>query len=312
MATSAPRPEPFPHASRPSAGAARARSAALYERYARTVRGLCRALLRDHAEAEDATQQVFLSAHRALLNGSEPREPAAWLATIARNECWSRISARMREPLPTNVETNSALPDPLAEAIRRADLAALWRAIRELPSQQREALLLREFGGLSYDELAVALSVSTPAVESLLFRARRGLRTKLRTAYAALSGVSWIDALLRLVSGSGAAAPIAVKAVALGVGTAAITSGAIVAPHVVRPHRAPVRHVFVVSHPHTAFTPSTITVSKPVDGHDSPDLERGDMSSQVSAVTQSEGDSGQHSGDRGDGPDGTSGPGTGG
>jgi len=33
------------------------------------------------------------------MNGTEPREPAAWLATIARNECWSRISARMREPL---------------------------------------------------------------------------------------------------------------------------------------------------------------------------------------------------------------------
>ncbi|HVH52098.1 MAG TPA: sigma-70 family RNA polymerase sigma factor, partial [Gaiellaceae bacterium] len=266
------------------------------------------ALLRDHAEAEDATQQVFLSAHRALLNGSEPREPAAWLATIARNECWSRISARMREPLPTNVETSSALPDPLAEAIRRADLAALWRAIRELPSQQREALLLREFGGLSYDELALALSVSTPAVESLLFRARRGLRTKLRTAYAALSGVSWIDALLRLVSGSGAAAPIAVKAVALGVGTAAITSGAVVAPQLARSHhavRVRTAHPPAVALSALRSTLRPVVIAKPSDGGDSRDAGRGDSSQpEGNAVLQ-------HSGDGGDGSDGESGPSTG-
>src|SRR5436305_13198389 len=116
------------------------------------VAGLCRALLRDPAEAEDAAQQAFLSAHRALLNGSEPREPAAWLATIARNECWARIRARMREPLPTrDVESAVSADDPVAEALRRADLAALWRAIATLPRQQRDALPLREFGGLSYD-----------------------------------------------------------------------------------------------------------------------------------------------------------------
>lgn len=316
VATSAPRPEPFPHASRPSPGAARARSAELYEQYVRTVGGLCRALLRDRAEAEDATQQVFLSAHRALLNGSDPREPAAWLATIARNECWARISARMREPLPTkDVEAGSTLPDPLAEAIRRADLAALWRAIRELPQQQREALLLREFGGLSYDELAVALAVSTPAVESLLFRARRGVRTRLRTAYAALSGVSWIDALLRLASGSGAAAPIAVKAVALGVGTAAITSGAVVAPNVMRSHhivRVPAVHNVapVAPSPPPVSTPPAVAVSRPT-GQDSGDGERGDSQSQTTTVTQSEGDSSRSGGGSGDGSDGESGPSTG-
>lgn len=267
VATSAPQPELFSVAGRSSSGAARARTEELYARYARTVGGLCRALLRNPAEAEDATQQVFLSAHRALLNGSDPREPAAWLATIARNECWARIRARMREPLPTDeVDCGSSSPDPLAEAIRRADLTALWRAIEQLPKPQRDVLLMREFGGLSYDELAVALAVSTPAIESLLFRARSGLRTKLRTAYASISGFSWIDALLRLLSGSGAAAPIAAKAVALGVGAAAVTSGAVIAPHVVR--SVPVRpHVARVAPQHraakvaprfVAFRPATI------------------------------------------------------
>src|SRR5258705_3396998 len=114
---------------RPEHGAAAARTEELYRDHGRLVGGLCRALLRDSVEGEDAAQQVFLAAHRALLNGTSPREPAAWLAAIARNECWGRIRTRMRQPLPTAaVEAEQSLSDPLAEAIRNADLAAMWSA----------------------------------------------------------------------------------------------------------------------------------------------------------------------------------------
>jgi RNA polymerase sigma factor (sigma-70 family) len=220
------------------ARAAAARTEELFAEYGRTVFGLCRALLRDSGEAEDAVQQTFLAAHRALLNGTRPHAAAAWLATIARNECWARISARMREPLPSAVlETEPGGVDPLVEALRRADLAALWQAIDALPRAQRDALLLREFGGLSYEELAAALDVTRPAVESLLFRAR----TRLRAAYAAVTGASWLDALARLLAGGGA--PAAAKVAALGVGAAALGSGAVVVPRAFdnhRPSRAPV------------------------------------------------------------------------
>jgi RNA polymerase sigma factor (sigma-70 family) len=231
--TSAPHESPDPHGrplDRGVDGAAAARSAELFAQYGRTVSGLCKALLRDRAEAEDAAQQTFLSAHRALLNGVEPREPAAWLATIARNECWARTKTRMREPLPTDSVEGVSSDDPVHAAIRRADLAALWSAIGGLPKQQREALLLREFGGLSYDELAAALAVSGPAVESLLFRARTRLRRQLRTAYASLSGASWLESLARLFAGGGA--PVAAKVAALGVGAVAVTGGAVVTPRV--------------------------------------------------------------------------------
>ncbi len=210
-------------------GAARPRTEELYASHGRMVAGLCRVLLRDRTEAEDAAQQVFLSAHRALLNGSEPREPAAWLATIARNECGARARARMRQPLAVHdVEVEGRLADPVEEAARRADLAALWRAVAELPQQQRDALLLREFGGLSYEELAVALAVTGAAVESLLFRARQGLRVRLKAVYAALTGASWIETLVRLVAGG--SAPVATKAVAIGLGAAALSGGATFAP----------------------------------------------------------------------------------
>jgi RNA polymerase sigma factor (sigma-70 family) len=175
---------------------------------------------------------VFLAAHRALLNGTSPREPAAWLATIARNECWARIRTRMREPLPTaEVDSHGSSSDPLADAIRNVDLAAMWAAIADLPRQQRDALLLREFGGLSYAELAGALAVSGSAVESLLFRARQGVRSRLETAYAALTGASWLDSLARLAgSVGGGMAPVAAKVAVVGVSAAVATGGAVVAP----------------------------------------------------------------------------------
>jgi RNA polymerase sigma-70 factor (ECF subfamily) len=249
--TSAPH-EPLDLCGRPDRAAA-ARTEELYGRYLRTVSGLCRALLRDRAEAEDATQQTFLSAHRALLNGTDPREPAAWLATIARNECWTRIRGRMREPLPVSeLETMSIDADPYAEAVRHADLAALWSAIEELPRPQRDALLLREFGGLSYEELAEALAMSGSAVESLLFRARQRLRVQLRTAYASLGGASWLEALARLFGG----APVAAKVAAISVGAATVTGGAVVVPQVVEQARSRVlpAHVQAPAHVHATVT----------------------------------------------------------
>lgn len=241
---SAPHEAPLPQG-RPGDGAAAARTEQLFADYGRIVSGLCRGLLRDRAEAEDAAQQTFLSAHRALVNGSDPREPMSWLAAIARNECWARIRTRMREPLPAEAIDASTTNDPLAEAIRQADVRVLWNAIEGLPRQQRDALLLREFGGLTYAELAGALGVSGAAVESLLFRARQSLRGKLRAFRTSISGASWIDALVRIAAGG---APVAAKVAALGVGAAAVGGTAAVVPRAFDNHRpsrapAPVRTV---------------------------------------------------------------------
>jgi RNA polymerase sigma factor (sigma-70 family) len=192
------------------------------------VTGLCRGLLRNADEAEDAAQQAFLSAHGALLRGAVPRDPAAWLTTIARHECLARIRERMRRPLPVaDADTAVSSRDPVVEATRRADMAALWRAVGALAPQQRDAMLLREFGGLSYAELAVALGVSIPAVESLLFRARTKLRAELKTIAAALGGL-----LPRLLAGGGVA-----KVAGLTVATGIVTGGVVATDRV--PHTPP-------------------------------------------------------------------------
>jgi RNA polymerase sigma-70 factor (ECF subfamily) len=137
-------------------------------------------LLRDPVEADDATQATFVSAFKALLGGGAVREPAAWLATIARNECRGRSHARMREPLPLLDSDLGHAHGPHEEVNRRLAVEEIREAIAELPEKQREAVVLRDLYGLRYDEVGAALGLSRPAVEALLFRGRRRLRASLK------------------------------------------------------------------------------------------------------------------------------------
>src|SRR2546426_12534521 len=122
-----------PARGRPDPGAAGALLGRLFEQHGRTVYGLCRLLLRDVSEAEDAAQQTFLSAYRALRSGVVPRDGGAWLSTIARNECRSRARARMREPLalePGLMAAGESLDDTPA---RSEQVRALKAALLDLP-----------------------------------------------------------------------------------------------------------------------------------------------------------------------------------
>lgn len=171
--------------SRPSPGVAGARLGELYTEHSRLVYGICRMLLRDPDEAEDATQQVFLSAYKNLLTGTQVRDPAAWLGTIARNACRRRATARMREPLAVDEQPTLVSPAADEQASGREQAAALYAELAALPEKQREAVVLRDLYGLRYDEVAAALGTSRPAVEALLFRGRRRLQVRLRPGIAA-------------------------------------------------------------------------------------------------------------------------------
>lgn len=198
----------------PSAEAgASARLAELYRDHSRMVVGLCRLLLRDAEEAEDAAQQSFLSAYRGMLSGTEPRRPGPWLAQIARNECRARAERKARGPV-TVADLDRLQPEGLdtaALAERRSQLEEATAAIAALPRRQREAVLLRHFHGLSHREVASALSVSVPITESLLFRARRTLKAK-AGGTPALTHAAWVvpatlhAELARLVPGFGSQA----------------------------------------------------------------------------------------------------------
>ena len=167
--------------------AAGERLSELFEEHGRMVYGICRLILRDPTDAEDAAQQTFLSAYRGLLAGQEPREPSAWLGTIARNECRSRLRSRSTEPLALAGEPSR--DETQREVSRRAEIDALSAALAELPPQQRDAIILREFYGFSYAEVASALGISGAAVESLIFRSRKRLQAELRPLRAALGAL---------------------------------------------------------------------------------------------------------------------------
>ena len=205
------------------------------------IERICRRLLRDEFEAEDAAQQTFLSAYKALLGGVEPRDGEAWLATIARNECLQRIRTRMRRPLPViENELEDFRPGVHQLALDRLNAARLWNEISRLPQQQRDAVILREVAGLSYEELGLLLGVTRPGVESLLFRARARLRNRLRAALASVNLAGLVSegtaAVARLVGSS--AAPLAVKATAVGVGVAVVGGGGVVVEQKLEPRPA--------------------------------------------------------------------------
>ena len=174
--------------------------AALYRDHARLVAGICRGMLRDPEEAADAAQQSFLAAHRSLLAGTTPEEPAAWLATIARNECRMRIRKRMAAPLTVALdpELDGRGDDTTHQAaVERASISEVRDAVADLPARQREALLLREVQGLSYDEVARTMDVSPPSVEALLWRARKTMAERVRFLPGVV--IAWAkDSLLRL------------------------------------------------------------------------------------------------------------------
>ena len=200
---------------------------ALYLEHEAAVARLCRALLRDRAEAEDATQQVFLAAHRALLNGSAPREPLAWLLAVARHECYARVRQRSATPVPTGDVPDGSAPDASAQVLRAGELATIWDEVGRMPRAQREAFLLREIRGFSYGQLAAELSLSPPSVRSLLLRARARLRHRLRDVAPGLGGAPWLQNLVRLVAGGDGTSPVpaATKAAAVGLGALALVGG---------------------------------------------------------------------------------------
>jgi RNA polymerase sigma-70 factor, ECF subfamily len=241
---------------------------ALYREHGAAVAALCRSLLRDRGEAEDATQQVFLSAHRALLNGTVPREPLAWLMAVARNECYGRFRQRAATPVPAGDAAEKATADASVHALRAGELASIWDEVGRMPPAQREAFLLREIRGLSYGQLAAELSLSPPSVRSLLLRARTRLRHRLGDVAAGLGGAQWVQALLRIVGGGDGPSPVpaATKAAAVGLGALALVSSGD-APRVLHHGSTPrgqaaVHHRAVARARRVAVPPVTATVAR--------------------------------------------------
>ncbi|MBI1796818.1 MAG: RNA polymerase sigma factor [Candidatus Eisenbacteria bacterium] len=151
---------------------------------------LARTMLRDADEAADVVEDALLRMRDAAPGFRGARGLKTWALRIVANRCRDllrrrRFAAGRPEDFDPIVESGLRA-DPIEgwdEAIDQGRmLAALERAIDRLPREQREAVILRDRLGLSYDEVAETLGVRVPAVKSRLFRARAFLRTELRAA----------------------------------------------------------------------------------------------------------------------------------
>jgi RNA polymerase sigma factor (sigma-70 family) len=234
----------------------------LYERHARRVLAYCRSRLRRLEDAEDAVQTTFLHAVRNLRRGDTPAHDLAWLLGIARNVCLSRVETAGRRGRlelvcdPVDLERTEALPG------RRDELIGLEDALARLPEQQRRAVLLRDWRGLSYEEVASQLGVSLANAETLIFRGRRELAALLqeqpsatRRRLASLGNlgslVSWAKAGF---GGAAAASKLAAAAAVVAVTGAGIATGTGVIGSE-RPTATPPKTARVVPASASALTP---------------------------------------------------------
>jgi RNA polymerase sigma-70 factor (ECF subfamily) len=204
-----------------------AQTARLFEAHGPRVLAYCQRRLGSRPEAEDAAQTVFLYAHRALHRGVVPESEEAWLLAIAKNICrWQQRTASRRGLAPAELDLD-VIP------IRRDDQGALeihkelQEALATVPERQRQALLLREWRGLSCPEIAEVLELSPPATHALLTRARRSVARALSAAgrrpVLGLDLPELASQLRALLAGSAAKTAVAAVAVAgLGVGGVAL------------------------------------------------------------------------------------------
>jgi RNA polymerase sigma factor (sigma-70 family) len=222
-------------------------AALLYERYARQLQGFCRARLSSREEAEDAVQHTFLNAYRSLRSGTRPRAEAAWMFAIAANVCRERRRSAWRRSRIEVVSDDGLVGDRAAPEHSHEELIGVADALAELTPNQRRAILMREWQGLSYREIADQLSLTEGAVETLLFRARRSLAKKLDRSRGRVWGLSNLGSALAWAKSmlGGTAAQVAAATLVV---TAGVTAASPVPPQRASQAVAP-KHTQAVSVP---------------------------------------------------------------
>jgi len=145
----------------------------LVERYQRLLFTVALRMLGDREQAADAAQTAFVRAYLKLQTFDRGHKFFSWLYRILVNECLNlRRAAGRFEPLGA---TLAAREDPAAGLEQQELREAVQAALLRLPSAQREAVVLRHYGGLSYHEMAEVLHVPEKTIKSRLYSARQRL-----------------------------------------------------------------------------------------------------------------------------------------
>jgi len=158
----------------------------LVARWEDPIRGAAYRFLGSEDEARDVAQEAFLKAYRALESFKREARFSTWLYQIATNLCRDRLRRRrtraavsleeLEEAGPVIVETRPGAHERLLQM----DLArAVRRAVHALPEEQREVVILKEYQGLTFLEIAQSLDVPVSTVKTRLYRGLGQLRLRL-------------------------------------------------------------------------------------------------------------------------------------
>lgn len=161
---------------------------ALYDRFSRPLFSTALQILRDSAEAEDVTQEVFLTLWEKAAEFSDRRGSAfAWAVTLTRNRAIDRIRMRRRRgellaqaaPDDLSALVSDALPDSADHLSAKEHASGVRAAVAELPAEQQEALRLAFFSGLTQQEIAAHLQQPLGTIKARIRRGLMKLREKL-------------------------------------------------------------------------------------------------------------------------------------
>ena len=162
----------------------------LFLKYQHKIISLVGRYLRDQDEVQDVTQESFIKAYRALPNFRGDSAFYTWLYRIAINTAKNQLVSRSRRPPDTDIDAddgefqdnyavlrdNESPEDVLAMGQMES---VIYRAIGDLPEELKVAVTLREFEGLSYDEIAEVMECPVGTVRSRIFRARAAIEKKI-------------------------------------------------------------------------------------------------------------------------------------
>lgn len=155
---------------------------AIYDRYHQRVLNVCRRMLGKPEDAEEAAQEAFLRVYQALYRFNGRYQLGPWVTRIATNVCLDHLRSRARKPCePTTdelleLEIDTSDEDPEAIHIKRFEGRRVRRVLAGLPPMHRAAIVLRDFEGLSYEEVAIALDITEAQVKALIHRARQNFK----------------------------------------------------------------------------------------------------------------------------------------
>jgi RNA polymerase sigma factor (sigma-70 family) len=201
-----------------------------------------------NGDAEEAVQDALVKAHTALARGDEVRNVRAWLHAVAHNSAVNLLRERATSPGPANGDDHAPALVNDDQVERREELREVVAAVQALPERQRDALVMRELEGRSYEEIADRLGASHGAVRQLINRARTALRDRLGLFIGP-------ESLIRFVSSGAATSAIRAGAVSGGCALtvkvcATLLPGAIAGHHPpIPPGHRPSSPAPAVSHP---------------------------------------------------------------